>query len=193
MINPDLEENEAETSNDIAGPSVSDAAGVSDETRQIDVEAHNLQDKLESHARAMQEIHKKLVLTKSTSTLLFLFICCTCFVYLLIISYIHLKQHIRFDFLQKKERKLSKFLVAHKLCPPESNIGQLQVKKRTFLFKNRTMLIQNQDNMNSKAGQINSMKGHNGQKQDMKNQKQDRQMQNLDMRECTPGQFSGNA
>ena len=101
MINPDQEENEAETSNDMAGPSVSDAAGVLDKTRQIDVEAHNLQDELESHAQAMQEIHK-LVLTKSTSTLLFLFICCTCLVYLLIISYVHLKQYIWFDFLQKK-------------------------------------------------------------------------------------------
>ena len=71
MINPDLEENKAETLNNIAGPSISNAAGASDKTRQINVEAHNLQDKLESHVRAMQEMHMKLVLTKSTSTTLY--------------------------------------------------------------------------------------------------------------------------
>ena len=67
MIDLSLEENEAKTSINLAGPSISDAAGASDKTWRNDVEADNLQDKLESHARAMQETHKKLVLTKSTS------------------------------------------------------------------------------------------------------------------------------
>ena len=66
MIDPHLEENAEE----IAGPSISDAAGVSDETGRHNEEAENLQRELECHAEAMQEIHKKLITNKSASTAL---------------------------------------------------------------------------------------------------------------------------
>ncbi|KNZ61675.1 hypothetical protein VP01_1371g4 [Puccinia sorghi] len=62
MIDPNLEENETKTSIHIAGPSISDAVGVSDETNRHNEEAKNLQSELESHAQAMQEIHKKVPL-----------------------------------------------------------------------------------------------------------------------------------
>ena len=51
-----------------AGPSISNLAGVSEEIRVHNEEAEDLQAQLESHANAMQELHKKLVSTQSAST-----------------------------------------------------------------------------------------------------------------------------
>ena len=77
MIDPNLEENAAEidpnleeNAAEIAGTSISNAVGVSDKTGRHDEEVEALQDELESHARAMQEIHKKMISNKSASTAL---------------------------------------------------------------------------------------------------------------------------
>ena len=56
MIDPDPEENKAETSNNISGPSISNAFGVLDKTSRHNDNAKTLWRELESHAQEMQDI-----------------------------------------------------------------------------------------------------------------------------------------
>ncbi|WAQ87725.1 hypothetical protein PtA15_8A631 [Puccinia triticina] len=67
MIDPTLEGDPADNPTDGAGPSISDVAGISNETERRNEEAEQLQNEFESHAKSMQEIHKKIVSNRSAS------------------------------------------------------------------------------------------------------------------------------
>ncbi|PLW10853.1 hypothetical protein PCANC_25655 [Puccinia coronata f. sp. avenae] len=67
-LDPSLADNPAaDHPDDATGPSISDTAGVTNETHRCDDEAEQLQQEFELHAKSMEEIHKKIVSKKSAS------------------------------------------------------------------------------------------------------------------------------